>query len=586
LIRLHDRIRDQTACLLVDASPGVDVSSLIDIEDDEYLAGILLTHAHLDHYETLPENHVQNAPIYAFRDTARILDDVLHEARTHHDLGPVDDVLGAVEPIDDWTSIVDGVRVRPIPAGHAPGAAGFLIQFQDDGTAQTLLATGDFTTRDAAGYRGFTTDLGVDVDAVFLTASTNDGVPETVTDVVSRALARARAGSQTLVTAGALQGVHLATLLAETAARFDASVPITLVGQAAKVATTLGYDLPNTEFVETFQDPSTCLEHGRITIAGPAVPIDGSAKRLFETIEADGGATLLQVTSGGIDPVDSAGCTVDAFRLSNHPSRDTIDEVVEELLPTHVVIVHQTGRAADRFKDSYDSFVWATNDDLEHTLYEDGRWCAPPWVTKNTERRVRGRTGWTGGRVLAGDLAGLEVSPPPVSRQERVDLRAEGLDIEALEARFGASRLDRDETQSPDDDSGRKERAAIGRSSPSENGSGARSAAPDGTGEADVPVAPDGSGTEARSGNPDGNESDGRPGDPADSANASSNRLAAIESRLERIESALDGATPIRARVIDLHDGVLLQPIDDGDWIETLEHGQEIALGVYSETNG
>ena len=543
LIRFHDRIRDQTACVLVDAGPGVDVDSLIDIENDEYLAGILLTHAHLDHYATLPENHVQNAPIFGSVETARILEDVLTEAQAHHDIGPIDGPLDAIHPIDGWESIVEGVRVHPVPAGHAPGAAGFLLQFQDNGTAQTLLATGDFTTRDAAGFRGFTTDLGVEVDAVFLTASTNGDVPATMTDAVSTALARAQEGSTTLVTAGALQGVHLATLLAETATRFDVRVPITLVGQTATVASRLGYDLPNAEFVETFEDPQACLERGRITIAGPAVPIDGSAERLFDAIESDGGATLLQVTSGGLDPVETASCTVDSFRVSNHPSRETADEVVEELLPTHVVVVHQTGHGADRYKDSYDSFVWATDDRLEHTLYEDGRWRAPPWVTEHTERRVRNRTGWNGGRVLADDLTDLEVAPPSVSRRDAIDLDAEGLDVETLERRF---------------DDGR-----------------------DDPGSADA--SPDRSGT-ARSdrGDPTGDERETESETSTVPENHPRSNLERIESRLERIEAALDRPDPIEARVISLEDGVLLRPLD-ADELRGLEHGDVVELRVETD---
>jgi hypothetical protein len=242
-------------------------------------------------------------------------------------------------------------------------------------------------------------------------------------------------------------------------------------------------------------------------------------------------------------------------------------------------------------------------------------------VTKNTERRVRGRTGWNGGRVLAGDLAELELSPPAVSRKERIDLEAEGLDVQALESRFEPSTPDRDETPPTGDDSDRKERAAIGPSAPSGNGSVGQSGAPNGTGGDDVPAAPngttagdvpasqDGPGGENVPSVPDGPGGDdvpeppdrpraddvpaapdgmgaqAQPGAQGEPVQEPSRRLAAIESRLDRIESALDAPTTIRARVIALEDGVLFEPIDEGNRLECLEHGAVVELGVYSESD-
>ncbi|MCH7661576.1 MAG: MBL fold metallo-hydrolase, partial [Euryarchaeota archaeon] len=71
-ITIEDGIDGQRACLLVDSGPGVRVER--DLGSDEYLAGILLTHAHLDHYRTLGENVRDGAKIHTSPSTAAIVD--------------------------------------------------------------------------------------------------------------------------------------------------------------------------------------------------------------------------------------------------------------------------------------------------------------------------------------------------------------------------------------------------------------------------------------------------------------------------------------------------------------------------------
>jgi putative mRNA 3-end processing factor len=129
----------QTACVLVDADDLLD--------DDEHLTAILLTHAHSDHYQSLAANLRDGAHIYTTEATARALGSVLSEAEQYADdnFGETDAVLDALEPIDDWESPVEGLRIAPIPVGHTPGAAGFVLQFEGDDGRETILATGDWT---------------------------------------------------------------------------------------------------------------------------------------------------------------------------------------------------------------------------------------------------------------------------------------------------------------------------------------------------------------------------------------------------------------------------------------------------------
>lgn len=450
LLRFDDGVHERSPCLLVDAGHGVDLDGLLG--DDDYLGAVLLTHAHLDHYASLGRCVRDGAPVLAAPDTAAILGTVLDETARHRDLGDTAGVLDGLEPVDGWRAVTDDVRVHPTPAGHAPGAAGFVVEFVDT-DPHHVFVTGDFTRRRAAGYPGFdpaSLDDAVDVEAVFLTGATADDVERTLTDVCTTATERARAGSTVLLTAGGLTGVHLAYLLGHLGDAVDGP-PVRLVGQAAKLYDQVGYDVPGVTTTPDFAAPTEVLADGCVTVAGPESPVGGSARALFEYVSGDGGATLLQVTSGATDPVTSAECTVYEFELSNHPTDATLNAVVETLEPVEVVVTHQSGRAANRFKDRYESFVWATDDEGTYTLYAGG-WQAPPWVGDHTKQRVMAARG-VGPRLDAPDDLPLPV------RVADPDLAAEGLDVTALTERFarsagdpaGATTADRRRTPSPAD---------------------------------------------------------------------------------------------------------------------------------------
>ena len=518
LLRFDDGITSRTPCLLVDAGRDVDVDDLLGADD--YLAAILLTHAHLDHYVSLGSALRDGAPILAAADTAAILGPVLAEGEHHYDIRNADDVARAVEPLDGWRRVVDDIRVHPVAAGHAPGAAGFLVEFSDD-DPRRILATGDFTDRRAAGYPGFDAD-GIDVDAVFLTGATAADVEETLGEVVETAIGRARAGSTTLCTASGLSGIHLAYLFGHVSKRVDGP-GVDLVGHAAKLYDRLGYDVPNVTATGTFAAPSDVLSAGNVTIAGPEVPVEGSSGRLFGTIRSDAGATLLQVTGGGTDPVTDAGCTVYDYTVSNHPSEATVDGVVEALDPVEIVITHQPGRTSNRFKDRYDSaLVWATDDDDAYVIY-DGGWQAPPWVGERTERAVLGDH--------FGPRFETEVSGPVPERHD-VDLAAEGLPIEELTRRLAPP-----------------------------------------AGDVDRRADPAGSDPGAGDGPPGGGDSAARRDDATPTADGPS--LDVVLARLDEIGAAV--TTPrVRVRVIRSDEGLTLLRVLDGD--VALEDGAELEV--------
>jgi putative mRNA 3-end processing factor len=523
-----DGSQTQTACVLVDAGQNVEVDELL--ADDEYLTAIVLTHAHSDHYQSLAANLRDGAPIYTSEGTARILESVLNEAQRH--TGNINDtgaVLNALEPLDGWESPVEGLRIAPVPAGHTPGAAGFVLQFESDSERKTILATGDWTWERAAGYPGFDAALPVDVGAVFLTAATNDAYETSLTESVGTICERASAGSPVLLSASGLTGVQYAYLLGHLARELSQPLSIILVGQAAKLYGDLDYDVPNVEAVREFDDPDVVLGPETVTVAGPEVPTEGSSGRLFGEIRDDPNATLVQAVAAGNALVPSAQCTTHDFEVVAHPTEVEIDTLVEDLDPAQVVITHQRERAGNRYKDKYNSFVWATDDESEYTIYEDSRWVAPPWMTTESIAYVNRGNDSDGSAWLGETFAGPEeeIPLPACERREEVDLVAEGLDMDILEQRLRPSQPPE---QQPDEQRASEETARA-----------------DETVTSDANV----SETEAL---------------PAES-------VAAITNRLDAIESQLDGTT-FPAQVVDAGDGVTLLRVFgelDREYSQTVE---------------
>ncbi|ARS91231.1 MBL fold metallo-hydrolase [Natrarchaeobaculum aegyptiacum] len=431
------------ACLLVDAGAGVDVESMLG--DDEYLNAILLTHAHIDHYQTLARNVHHSAPIYASPATAAILEQALPEAQKDNDLGDVSIALEALEPLEEWTSILPPLEIRPVSAGHTPGAAGFAIRFRDENSGdgpptseQHLLVTGDFTTRPCAGYAGLETSYPFDIDCLLLNASNDNSYTDSLNESLETVLERALAGSRVVVATSSLTGVHYATVLARVATELDCRLPITLVGQAAKLYNALEYDEPEVTPCEVFDCPDEVLDDGGVTITGPESPTTGSSRRLLTAVGDDPGALFVQLSTGSGDGVPNTQCTTQSVRLSNHPTLETIDDVVRSLAPIEVVIKHAGGGRLSRFQRRFDRcFTWGTNDHDVHRLYEDGSWNAPGWIAEETARRIRRRR-WEAvqEQPLAADTT-LEVG-----RHDPIDLESEGVDLDTLEATFARTAPD------------------------------------------------------------------------------------------------------------------------------------------------
>ncbi|RRJ31518.1 MBL fold metallo-hydrolase [Halocatena pleomorpha] len=443
LLRIEGLLPHQTVCILIDSGDDVNVDELLD--EDEYLTAICLTHAHYDHYQSLDSNLRDGAPVYATPDTTQLLE-ASYQVGKPHSAVDHDSVLSAVTPIDGWTTIVDGLRVRALPAGHAPGAASLLFAIDDGNQTRTVLATGDFTLRRTAGYSGFDADLPLDIDVCLLSATASEDFESAATRTVKTISDRATAGSTVLVTAGGQMGLHLGYLLSRVSTEYGREFPITLVGQTAILAERLNYDLPGVSTVPEFDSPSAVLAPGEVTIAGPDVPTADSATsaaRLFEQIRTDDAATLVQIPAGGGPPVTAATCTVYSFPLKNHPRRSTIDRVIKSLAPIHLIILHETGSAADQYKDHYSSYVWATNDRLNHTLLNETGWTPPPWVSDQVERYVT-RQRIDPRQPISSDVltADAESEFPSNDRCETPDLEREGIATQAISRETAMGRTD------------------------------------------------------------------------------------------------------------------------------------------------
>ena len=448
---------DETPCVLVDAGSGVDLDSLL--ESGDRLEAICLTHAHLDHYTELTAAHRNGVPVFTSPATAAILTDVFDIAATEYDVHASDAVDDAITPIDDWTEIATGVEIHPVPAGHAPGAVGFLVRVTDGDRNHHLLATGDFTRRSVAGFPGFDANGFVDVDALFLTAATDDDFERSLTEALGRALEYAHGGSRTLVTTSGLVGVQVASLLSALIDDHELRVPVRVVGHVAKLYAALEYDCPGVEAVPNFEHTDECLEAGAVTIAGPEVPHERSSGRLFGVLREDPNACVIQLVGSGEDPIDGGRCTVHDYELVNHPSRSTLRDVHDAIDPTETVIVHRHGGAEGAFND-FSSIVWGSGDTDEYTLFDGGPWQRPP--------RMNGGAVTGSSRRSLQQFAGADLlasfSVPSLERRDEPDPEAEGIDedrITALLHRGPESASDPDVPDTADVSSGDTESGEI-----------------------------------------------------------------------------------------------------------------------------
>ena len=425
---------------LIDAGDGVSPDELVG--PGESLDGVFLTHAHVDHYASLGTVLLQaggdGTPLYTSPATATVLERVYTEADRYQNLGGAEPVSEALESIEGWTALDDEVAVLPVPAGHTPGATGYLFRIEDPPNHETVtvLVTGDFTTRSVAGSPGLRTPDGIETDVVIANASIAESFEEELTGAIDTVLERALGGATTLVAAGGLTGVHAAYLLGHLVTELDRRLTINLVGQAAKLYEALDYDVPSVTVHEEFADPDEVLEPGAVTIAGPEAPFQGSCKRLYGTISEDPDAVFVQFATSGTAPADGGTCGSHYVELPNHPTEEAFVDAVERNLPRHLILKHAHPSEAKELGSAFKNlFYWANDDPHEHVLYEDGTWLSPPWVSDSEATRIQRRNYRASGARIPFDQP-VDELPTVLLEREGPDLEAEGVDVRALRDRF------------------------------------------------------------------------------------------------------------------------------------------------------
>lgn len=556
--------------VLLDSGAGVDVDE--HLLDEESLDAICLTHAHIDHYRSLPQNTRPDVPIYTSPDTATILEHTLPEAARHDIVGDVNAALDLVSPIDEWETITEQVAVRPISVGHTPGAVGFLFRFTDerlDGellpSTKFVLATGDFTLRSCAGYAGISESFPEEIDALLLNVSTDDDFESNLNDGLEVLLERAYGGSRVVVATGALTGVHVATLLDAVVDEIGRDIPIRLVGQAAKHYHSLGYDCSAVETVPTFDDPMTVLEDGGITIGGPETGTNGSTERLVQAIDENPNATLVQLTTGSTDPISTSACSTHQLPLVNHPPLDRLEEFVDTVAPIQVVVKHAMGQTLNRFQKRFDqSFTWGTDDRLRHTLYTESEWVAPTWIRDDTAKRIRMRH-----RNAQQDKPFTPNRSFDALTHGPIDPEAEGVNVDRFCDKFSATGVIAEgQAASLVDDTPTDEAVP---EAPT------REASSEATPDASVDSNPEMADESAPENPITLDEAEVSPSDEEDEDSTDDSFEETVLSRLDDIEAHLDDSNPpVTARVLSGDGDTFLQILDDTD----LDAGDLVELQI------
>ena len=434
--------------ILIDSGPGLDLDQVL--EDNEYLSATLLTHAHQDHIASLDECLRDGATIYASQQTVTILEQMLAVDAEHLGISNADAVKENLEPLESgWTQITGDIEVHPVPVGHAPGAIGFLIRFADE---QHMFVTGDFTLQDVAGNPGFDptfggtlhpntkgmmadaelgeTVEGLNIDALHLNGSTRENATQEIQKAVGTIYDRVTSGSATVVTTSSLGGIHIAGLLDALQQAQDDQFKIVLTGKIATVYDALSYEFDHVSTVPTFEDGSTLLTPGQVTIAGPEDASAGSAKRLLEAANRkEGNTTVVQLRSAGTAAIKKPWITTYDFTYSLHPSKSEIDEVVETIDPVELLISHTTNEDVfDRWKDrgpELETFVWASYGQHRYDLFNNGGWLPPRWLDESFANRVLTHAEYQSrNSVTAEELPQVELRP--------ITLEDENISFEAL----------------------------------------------------------------------------------------------------------------------------------------------------------
>jgi putative mRNA 3-end processing factor len=406
LIRFEDPLDGISRCIVVDC--GVDATIDKHLGRDDELVGIIITHAHEDHISALPENAREAVPIYTSPDTATILETVFESAaNTSSDHGMLTGdhswslweritptvsrtVQNALTPITEFTRITPSIDIKPIPAGHTPGAASFVFKLLGHGRDRYMLATGDFTMHSVASNPGLDSALSesVDIDVLFINSPMRDeeNYGDTLTESLGSMMESAIHGRRVLVPASSLTGIHYAYWAAQLNQHASLGIKVTLAGLAAKIYEKLEIDDTGLTLEPTY-NAKKVTEPGKVVISAPEVPREGGSGGIYDAQKNDPNSVVIQIKSGGDDEDHSLNID-ETYRFLPHPTEMELSNFIDSVNPVHTIVSHGPKQ---RFKHRFDyTILWTVRDHSNvNKLYTNGEWDAPPWINTSTVRDMK-----------------------------------------------------------------------------------------------------------------------------------------------------------------------------------------------------
>ncbi len=428
-LRFEGVVPDGVGCLLFNAGRGVDVEAILDADRGESLLGIVLTSAHPECYSALDSNVSENVPIYATRETAQIVAASLTGSKARSMDHP-ERILDQFVVIDGWNQLLEGLSVHPVPVGHAPGTAGFLFEIDDGNAFRTVLVANEYTEDAAAGFQGLSLPPELDLDAVVLDAPDQTHSPNSLTEACGVICDRVSTASSVLVTADEPTALHVTALLGELSNGIGMPELTIPVGRIGALWEQLGYTNQN---VRPMPDGAPPMDGNGVVVATPATPIEGRSKRLFDGLVDDPSAAVIRLTHRDATPMAAARCMAQSLPWRHEPTESSLASVLESLDPVQVVLANRTTTMTTGTPVQRDSFVWEVSDDLVYTLYDGSEWVAPAELDAEAASRIRRQ------QPDRYDAPRLSEYGPPIElpRRERVDITTEGVDLGAVDARFG-----------------------------------------------------------------------------------------------------------------------------------------------------
>lgn len=391
LLKFDEPFHDTVECVLFDAGEGTDVDQ--QLQDNETLIGIVITHAHFDHITSLPKivASYPDVPIYTSPDTAAILEAMVEQAVCSSDQSTYQNsqwwswdnltpelkntIIEQLTPTTEMFSIGDSnaIELLPIPAGHLSGATAYLVQYMVGNDHVRTLVTGDFSESTFAAHPSAFVDPVIDyldVDVLVTNAAFRDGnadPPETqLTALLAQVINRAEQGQSVLITASGTTGVRLAYWLEQLHDRYQQVPPTKLLGYSARVYSALSYPDSHIQLHPDY-DPSTITDTGSITITAPESPNKGGAKVICNQLQSDPNSVIFQAQSGGaistpnFDPAES-------YFLSSHPTKKTFLSMIKGLKPTHTILNHSNHGKAQLVDDIQSTIAISTEHKYEEYL--------------------------------------------------------------------------------------------------------------------------------------------------------------------------------------------------------------------------